>query len=857
MVEIVKIKFGQFMAVALSLACLILIYFVGALLWDEAETLTQEKISAETQAIKNSIQTQIDDLVYDAVTLTLKQKTNLLISSATKNKPALGFLQAQWKSMFEVYPSLQQIRFIDINGFEKLRVDNTQDGPEWVNVEQLQNKSDRYYFLDTLASNEDISLSKVDLNVENGVVEVPYRPTLRASSKYFHEGKLIGVVVLNFDLSDTFEFFRSQQSLLSHWIVNPAGYFLSAPDNSAWGWLLGRQDHHIKSRFPSLSAVIFNNDSPGSLPTSFTNNYSLDSLTISSSSNVSIDSADAQFWLITKKPQASIKQLARYQTLLIVAIVVLSLMMLGITISLLKLIRNLDSERQRAIFAEKAKTEFLAHISHEIRTPMNGIYGLLQITQGERDYKKINENIEQAITSFSLLSTIVNDVLDFSKIEARKLHFDEVPFRLDTVLKQTGQMMGRAAYGKNIDLWIDIDPACPKFVSGDPVRLSQIITNLVSNAIKFTSKGEIVFRIELIDKTANHVNIGFSLQDTGIGMTEEQVDCVFSPFTQASTATSTKFGGTGLGLSIAKQLVELMDGEISVASELGVGSTFQFHVKLNITNQQVDDDLNAIDFESYKAMILTKNVNASAVIRRQCAVLGWPTIVFDSPEKLSLYKVKTKLPLVLLIDEAVLKTISDQTLLHWQSANESVVNIVIVSHNKNDVDNNLLVLVDNVLIKPFTPSTLYDIVSNNDDKVDGLVNTSGAASNSSKELDGKLLLIVEDNAINRQIAATMLESAGAIIKFAENGQECLDLLSQNGVMPDLILMDMQMPIMNGIEASKKIRENSKWDNIPILAMTANALDSDKKECIDAGMQGHIAKPILKQTLIDAVIQKLN
>lgn len=266
------------------------------------------------------------------------------------------------------------------------------------------------------------------------------------------------------------------------------------------------------------------------------------------------------------------------------------------------------------------------------------------------------------------------------------------------------------------------------------------------------------------------------------------------------------------------------------------------------------DSLSEQDVMSYQAIVLTQNVNVETGIQRQCSVLGWPSYVAKSVEDLTTHKASNSLPRVIIIDEAILTVISKEALESWQQEQKEITHLVVVSHNRESLDKNSLVLYDDLLYKPFTPSTLYDTVISCSQSIDELAEKPEVEDNE-KLLAKTLILVVEDNPINQQVAGAMLKSAGAVVKFAENGQECLDLLL-SGFKPHLILMDMQMPIMGGVEAAEHIRANSTWDNIPILAMTANAMEADRKRCIDAGMQGHIVKPVVKQDLITQVKSRL-
>jgi two-component system sensor histidine kinase/response regulator len=834
---------------------------LASILWEETKRFSNEAIDQQFDVLHQDFQNQINNVISDARSIAIQESKSTLINEALEEGPAKRYLTAHWSALFDVYPSLQQIRYITLDGQEQLRAEKPSGEFVWRDTQDLQNKANRYYFIEAVESPKDYYISPLDLNKERGVVEVPYRPTIRSVAKYRVNGEVVGLVVVNFDLRELFLRLNELQTQSVHWLINPDGFFIAAPNDTAWGWLLDRPENQVSMQFPSFENR-FNgtdNDPPDA---HFSSTFKHGMIPISNSNTKDTDVEDAYYWLVMKKPAEVVAYMQRTKQFIVVGFIVAALFLVGLAYLLIRLLKQLKLEKEQAIeakikatSAEKAKADFLARMSHEIRTPMNGVYGLLQITQGERNYKKINDNIEQAITSFSLLSRIIDDVLDFSKIEAGKLDMIEAPFRLDSLLNQVGKMMSRAAYGKHIELWIDVDPKCPKYVVGDAVRLNQVISNLVSNAIKFTTRGEVNLRVDILSENDDSVQLGFEVQDTGIGMTEAQASQVFGAFTQASRETNSKFGGTGLGLSIAKQLVEMMNGKIGVISRKGEGSKFHFNVVLKKASETQEKGLSEEEVASYQAIIFTQNVNVETGIKRQCSVLGWPSYVAKNVEELAAHKTLSSLPRVILIDEAILSVISKDALAAWQREQKAITHLVIVSHNRDGFEKDTLVLFDDLLYKPFTPSTLYDtVISCTSSKRDAADDTLGQSNE--KVLAKTLILVVEDNPINQQVAGAMLKGAGAIVKFAENGQECLDLLA-SGFKPHLILMDMQMPIMGGVEAAQHIRENEVWDHIPILAMTANAMEADKKRCLDAGMQGHIVKPVIKEELISAVKSRLD
>ncbi|MFC0117196.1 response regulator [Pseudoalteromonas xiamenensis] len=502
----------------------------------------------------------------------------------------------------------------------------------------------------------------------------------------------------------------------------------------------------------------------------------------------------------------------------------------------------------------KVKSEFLANMSHEIRTPMNAILGMahlaLKTQMSDKQYgyvSKINNAAKQ-------LLSLINDILDFSKIEAGKLTLERTQFELKRVIENVSSITEIRADEKNIDFHIELDPMLPDYYIGDPLRLGQILINLAGNAVKFTDTGSVTLSVNLEKKDNEITYVRFSVKDTGIGMSQDQQKALFQSFSQADTSISRKYGGTGLGLTISQQLVRLMNGEIYVESELSKGSEFYFIVELHAVDKTAEPVLPARFTQHINALVLDDNVQALAITHELLESMGLYVSSTTDVQEASRILNESNIDIAF-IDWKMRDVDGIEFIKNQRQKNRDTKYVLITAYGRDlHIEDNDKAAIDCIVLKPATPSYLYDAVVSCTGF--GIAKSPEPQSliDKSKLFEGLTILVAEDQPINQEIAVEILKHYGAKVDVANNGREAIEKVTTQTF--DVVLMDMQMPEVDGLTATQEIRKVRTHESLPILAMTANAMQEDVDKCLAAGMNGHIAKPIDLQQLEQSILNCL-
>jgi signal transduction histidine kinase/DNA-binding response OmpR family regulator len=522
--------------------------------------------------------------------------------------------------------------------------------------------------------------------------------------------------------------------------------------------------------------------------------------------------------------------------------------------------RGLQAKQRQLQQANRTKSDFLANMSHEIRTPMNAVLGMARLMERTELNSQQQDYLQKIRRSSENLLGIINDILDFSRIEADKLTLEDVSFELDEVLSDVANMAGLRAEEKGLELVYRIDPGVPLALRGDPLRLSQILLNLVNNAVKFTERGTVVISVACRQDDGDQVVLDVSVRDSGVGMSPEEQERLFQAFTQADTSTTRRFGGTGLGLAIVSHLVERMGGTVSIDSAPGEGTTFSFTLQLEragdspVSAQAADVPLNdrhalVVDDVAINREVL-KDILQSWSFRVEEADSAEAAIEKEQEAR------RAGAPFSLILMDWKLPGLdglaaSERILSHHQDQRPLV--LMVTAHDRGNLGQRAdEVGIPAVLKKPFTPSTLYNAIASASGETVATAQARPAAEAQLPRFPGLRVLVAEDNAINSQVVEELLTEAGASVTLAGNGREAVEQL--DNATFDAVLMDAQMPELDGYEATRQLRRDERHANLPIIAMTAHAMAGDRERCLEAGMNEYLSKPIDEAQLFNVLAQ---
>lgn len=501
---------------------------------------------------------------------------------------------------------------------------------------------------------------------------------------------------------------------------------------------------------------------------------------------------------------------------------------------------ELNMARKEALDASQTKSEFLANMSHEIRTPLNGILGFTKLLEKTKLNRRQMEYLNTIESSSSSLLTIINDILDFSKIEAGKLVLDKVPMQLRDVMDEVMTMLAPEAHKKSLELAALIYHDIPQELIGDPSRIKQILTNLVSNAVKFTEQGSVVIRVMLEEEQDSKITLRFSVSDTGIGLTETQKENLFKAFSQADTSTSRRFGGTGLGLVISKYLVDHMNGDIGVESQSGVGSTFWFTAQLDSAEQH-DEVHDPIPWQDAPAYLVCQRTATRQSLQHQLMDLGFKADVYPDMDEL-LVNCETQTPAIALVE---ISDIQRHPKLWKKLSNQTQVIALLPSNDSVLLDYCQQHQIERHIVIPVAQRRLshmvHEMLLNDPESME-------QETHSATDLNVKpvRVLAVDDNEPNLQLLTTWLGDMGVVYMRARGGKQAVSMASNHNF--DLIFMDIQMPDMDGVTAGKLICQGGPNTKTPLVALTAHALPNERKQLLQEGFDDYLTKPISEEQL---------